>query len=475
MYQDCLGMGKNYENGLLQFFNRETGLSPPRIFSRRISASQNVIKQIDLYGKLNGHEGCVNTIEFNSTGELLVSGSDDRQVKLWNWATHESKFSYPSGHLDNIFQARIMPFTDDSKIVTSSADCQVRLGLLSENGSVETKRLSKHQGRVHKLAVEPGSPYIFYSCGEDGFVQHYDLRSNSATKLFYCSSFPENNQPLCNIGLNSIVIDPRNPNYFAIGGSDVYARVYDTRKYQISSSTKAGSPVSTFCAHHLLRTDDVHITALAYSNTSELLVSYNDELIYMFQKNSGFGPNPMSLSSEELHKLEDARAYSGHRNSQTVKGVNFFGPNDEYILSGSDCGHIFIWNKKSGELVRMMVGDRHIVNQLEPHPLIPVLATCGIEKNVKVWAPSSNVVSPLPDNACEIMEANRQGREDHSRVTLTPDVIMHVLRLHRRQAHVYVERSHNRQDIESDEDDVGAYVLGSEDEEGDNSRDCNIS
>jgi WD repeat-containing protein 42A len=22
------------------------------------------------------------------------------------------------------------------------------------------------------LAVEPGSPYIFYSCGEDGLVQH---------------------------------------------------------------------------------------------------------------------------------------------------------------------------------------------------------------------------------------------------------------------------------------------------------------
>lgn len=37
---------------------------------------------------------------------------------------------------------------------------------------MDTKRLGKHQGRVYKLAVEPGSPYIIYSCGEDGFVQH---------------------------------------------------------------------------------------------------------------------------------------------------------------------------------------------------------------------------------------------------------------------------------------------------------------
>ncbi|KAK6163259.1 hypothetical protein DH2020_000123 [Rehmannia glutinosa] len=475
------GVFKNSENGLLEFFKREMSFCSPRIFSRRVSASETLIKKIDLYGKLTGHQGCVNTVEFNSTGELLVSGSDDRQIMLWDWATQKLKLSYPSGHLDNIFQARIMPFTDDRKIVTSSADCQVRLSQLLDNGSVETKRLSKHQGRVHRLAVEPGSPYVFYSCGEDGFVQHYDLRSNSATKLFYCSSAVENDRPSSSIGLNAIVIDPRNPNYFAVGGADVYARVYDIRKYQMNTSSKAGIPVDTFCPRHLIGTHDAHITALAYSNTSELLVSYNDELIYLFQKNMGLGPNiSSSPSSEDTRSAAEAQVYSGHRNSQTVKGVSFFGPNDEYVLSGSDCGYIFIWKKKGGKLVRMMVGDRHIVNQLEPHPLIPVLATCGIEKNIKIWSPSSNVISPLPENVQEIMEANRQGREDHSRVTLTPDVIMHVLRLHRRQARVYIERRYNRDDIESDDEEEGeGYVLGFSDgdpsEEGGNSRECNIS
>ncbi|KAL7115674.1 hypothetical protein ACP275_04G196800 [Erythranthe tilingii] len=478
------GAFKNSDNGVVEFFKREMGFSAPRVFSRRISASQTMIKQIDLYGKLSGHQGCVNTIEFNSTGEILVSGSDDKQIMLWNWATQKLKFSYPSGHLDNIFQARIMPFTDDRKIVTSSADCQVRLSQVLDNGSVETKRLSKHQGRVHRLAVEPGSPYVFYSCGEDGFVQHYDLRSNSATKLFYCTSMAENNSrsSSSSIGLNSIVIDPRNPNYFSAGGADVYARVYDIRKYQADPSTKAGTPFATFCPRHLNGTHDAHITALAYSNTSELLVSYNDELVYLFQKNMGLCPNPSSSSlSENTHKEVDApQVYTGHRNSQTVKGVSFFGPNDEYVLSGSDCGHIFIWKKKGGELVRLMVGDRHIVNQLEPHPLIPVLASCGIEKNIKIWAPSSNVITSLPDNVLEIMEANRQGREDHSRVTFTPDVIMHVLRLHRRQARVFIEPRYNREDIESDEDIEGeSYVLGFSDgdatEDGGNSRECNIS
>ncbi|KAM7527880.1 hypothetical protein LguiB_031290 [Lonicera macranthoides] len=319
---------------------------------------------------------------------------------------------------------------------------------------------------------------------ESSSLLQFDLRSNSATKLFCCSLFTENiEQSLSSLRLNAIVIDPRNPHYFAIGGSDVYARIYDIRKYQKDASSNLDSPVNTVCPHHLINTHDVRITGLAYSSTSELLVSYNDELIYLFQKNMGLGPTPLSIKNEDLSKLEEPLVYSGHRNSRTVKGVSFFGPNDEYVLSGSDCGHIFIWKKKGAELVRVMVGDRHIVNHLEPHPYLPVLATCGIEKNIKLWAPMSNNVRPLPHDLEEIMESNRQGREDHSRVTLTPDVIMHVLRLHRRQALAYIERRYNRGEIDSDEEAEGeAFFAGFSDgdvssEEGStgNSRDCNIS
>ncbi|MFS8005286.1 putative transcription factor WD40-like family [Helianthus anomalus] len=121
-----------------------------------------IVRRIGLTGKLIGHEGwVVNTIEF---GDRLVSGPDDRRVM----ATKALVLSYDSGHAENISQARIIPFTDDRTIVTSGGDGQVRL----DNGNVQTIELGTHNGRLHKLAVEPGSPHIFYSCGEDGFVQH---------------------------------------------------------------------------------------------------------------------------------------------------------------------------------------------------------------------------------------------------------------------------------------------------------------
>ena len=40
-----------------------------------------------------------------------------------------------------------------------------------------------------------------------------------------------------------------------------------------------------------------------------------------------------------------------------VKGVNFFGPQSEYIVSGSDCGHVFIWDKDTQKIVHFLHGD----------------------------------------------------------------------------------------------------------------------
>lgn len=56
-------------------------------------------------------------------------------------------------------------------VLTCEFYIQVRLAQISES-RVVTKLLAEHQGRVHKLAIEPGSPHILYTCGEDGLVQH---------------------------------------------------------------------------------------------------------------------------------------------------------------------------------------------------------------------------------------------------------------------------------------------------------------
>lgn len=60
-----------------------------------------------------------------------------------------------------------------------------------------------------------------------------------------------------------------------------------------------------------------------------------------------------------------SRQYRGHCNVKTVKDANFFGLQDEYVVSGSDGGHLFIWDKKTSALVNILEGDGEVVNVVQ--------------------------------------------------------------------------------------------------------------
>jgi nuclear receptor interaction protein len=57
--------------------------------------------------------------------------------------------------------------------------------------------------------------------------------------------------------------------------------------------------------------------------------------------------------------------YRGHCNVKTVKDVNYFGLDDEYVVSGSDSGHVFIWDRKTSKLVNILEGDSDVVNVVQ--------------------------------------------------------------------------------------------------------------
>ncbi|CAO1623984.1 unnamed protein product [Parajaminaea phylloscopi] len=91
--------------------------------------------------------------------------------------------------------------------------------------------------------------------------------------------------------------------------------------------------------------------------------------------------------------------YSGHLNIETVKEVNFFGPGDEYIVSGSDDGNFLVWDSATAELLGIWEGDGSVVNVVVPHPSLPVLAVSGIDDTVKIFGPAD--VKPTDDEATD--------------------------------------------------------------------------
>lgn len=63
------------------------------------------------------------------------------------------------------------------------------------------------------------------------------------------------------------------------------------------------------------------------------------------------------------------------------------GSQDTFVVSGSDDGWIFIWDRHSGQLVNMLHADDRNVSTVAVHPFMPMLASSGSEPVVKLWSP----------------------------------------------------------------------------------------
>ncbi|KAL9119251.1 MAG: hypothetical protein Q9187_004193 [Circinaria calcarea] len=111
-----------------------------------------------------------------------------------------------------------------------------------------------------------------------------------------------------------------------------------------------------------------------------------EERRFVFQSASDRGKLRESVQAH-VPCSAHSRKYQGHCNVKTVKDVSFFGLQDEYVVSGSDCGHLFIWDKKTSQLLNILKGDGEVVNVVEGHPYEPMLAVSGIDHTIKIFSP----------------------------------------------------------------------------------------
>ncbi|GAA5915681.1 hypothetical protein JCM8208_006415 [Rhodotorula glutinis] len=80
--------------------------------------------------------------------------------------------------------------------------------------------------------------------------------------------------------------------------------------------------------------------------------------------------------------------YTGLANTQTVKDVNFLTPT--LVISGSDDGNFFIWDRKTEEVKAIFKGDDDVVNVMQPHPRLPLVAISGIDSTPKLFGPTTD-------------------------------------------------------------------------------------
>ncbi|KAJ3119942.1 hypothetical protein HK098_005006 [Nowakowskiella sp. JEL0407] len=190
-------------------------------------------------------------------------------------------------------------------------------------------------------------------------------------------------------------INPINQNTIAVAGSESFVFLHDRRN--------PGKPFLKIPAPKIKALDeggqrrrqrsmfmsDLSVTSVKFGNldSNELIVSYNPGHAFLFDV-------------ADMHMMDDEVVvppigmYAGHSNIQTTKDITFLGPKDEYIVSGSDDGCMYIYNKQSQTLQNVLYADTDVVNVIAGNPFETTIAVSGIDNTVKIFE------GVYPSHAC---------------------------------------------------------------------------
>ncbi|XP_071612849.1 DDB1- and CUL4-associated factor 6 isoform X3 [Heliangelus exortis] len=264
---------------------RSLGLEEPGLLRRHYLGRREFIQRLKLEATLNVHDGCVNTICWNDTGEYILSGSDDTNLVISNPYSRKVLTTIRSGHRANIFSAKFLPCTNDKQIVSCSGDGVIFYTNVEQDA--ETNRQCQytcHYGTTYEIMTVPNDPYTFLSCGEDGTVRWFDTRIKTSCTKEDCKDDILIN---CRRAATSVAICPPIPYYLAVGCSDSSVRIYDRRMLGTrATGNYAGrgtvGMVARFVPPHL-NNKSCRVTSLCYSEDGqEILVSYSSDYIYLF-------------------------------------------------------------------------------------------------------------------------------------------------------------------------------------------------
>jgi WD repeat-containing protein 42A len=483
-----------------------------RAFQHAVASDPSNIALLEKHTELRGHRGCVNSVQFNDSGSLLVSGSDDTKLMLWDTETWKRVAVWNSDHTANIFHARFMPCSNDSRIVSCAGDGEVRLSQCEEGSSnwSVVRVFPQHRDRVKKVALEPGNPNLILSCAEDGTVREFDLRirddaPDQGRVIVEFRGFNDAARPLESMNeLQGVQLNPADASMLAVCGRDGAVRCYDRR--MVGGGTAGGptkptmrfAPARYRISKQALRSGNV--SGIEFSRDgSQIVATYLNDNVYLFDIRESrqfdrFEPSLHFGSRGRRHSLDGAdhdhdhehdheilesddepspvqdgvpapevcphgtyvRCYTGHRSSMTIKEVSMMGSHSQYVMSGSDDGRFFIWDKETGTIVQSQLADYTVCNCVQAHPHDLVLVTAGIDHEITVWLPTGKT-STVPQDLDRIVAQNHE-RQRAQGTPLTARLLIRsfqrYMQAHERNARVEPSRG-PRSPAEGDEGDEG--------------------
>ncbi|KAI0332631.1 WD40 repeat-like protein [Cubamyces sp. BRFM 1775] len=348
---------------------------------------------------LSVHEDEVWNLEWSHNGKYLATASRDRTAIIWRvefdkdprYRVYSPEFTLR----DHEYHVGCVSWSlDDSILLTAS---ESRITLWNARTGLRVRSLDQHTEVVTALAWLPdGSGFI--SGGLDRKIILWDADGKMRDSW--------GRTP---IRVTDLMVTPDFTRLVAVGMYDTMHAPPEAAAVAAAGGTGAGAAAGaggagagagiprvaeTRIIIYDLATKQPELSIRLEGELTSVKVS-QDSQYALINRASENGP-PAEIHLLDLSTGRVVRKYSGHSQSKHVIRSCFGGVDENFVLSGSEDGKVYIWHRDSGVLLEELSGHGEgSVNSVAWNPVNErMFASCSDDKTVRIWeAPPADALA----------------------------------------------------------------------------------